>query len=183
MATAPDDFHANVTLNNRVSVDVQICYSGDVARTEQLLRPWRSVAKTHTDTIRRAAYGELLRMPTDGTPDSISFTAITGLYLPNLSDHLFETIVDQINSGPDQTMVAFGHYMHGAVCKVPADETAFELRQPNAVHLFVSASWQNVDSSNSYMTWIDQMGDLLRGATLTDESMLISSQLKARIRG
>ena len=68
MATAPDDFHANVTLNNRISVDVEICYSGEAARAEQLLRPWRSVAKTHTDTIRRAAYGELLRMPTDGTP-------------------------------------------------------------------------------------------------------------------
>jgi hypothetical protein len=70
--------------------------------------------------------------------------------------------VDQINSGPEQTTVAFGHYMHCAVCKVPADENAFELRQPSAVHLFVSASWQNVDSSNTYMTWIDQTGVLLR---------------------
>ena len=72
-------------------------------------------------------------MPTDGTPDSISFTAITGLYLPNLSDHLFETIVDQINSGPDETRVDFGHYMHGAVCKVPADETARALEVANSI--------------------------------------------------
>jgi hypothetical protein len=162
MATAPDDFNAELTLVTRVSVNVNICYCGDSAAAEKLFRPWRAVAQTQKDTIRRTAYGMLYRMPTNGTPKSISFSAITGVYLPSISERLFEIIVDRINSGPEQTTVAFGHYMHGAVCEVPTDETAFDLREPNAIHLFVSASWQNPDSSNAYMTWIDQTGDLLR---------------------
>lgn len=162
MATAPDDFNAEPTLVTGESVNVTICYCGDAARAEQLLRPWRAVAQTQKETIRRTAYGELFRMPTNAPSESASFLAVTGVYLPNLPDRLFETIVDHIRRGPKQAIVAFGHYMHGAVCEVPGDATAFELREPNAIHLFVAAEWQKAKSSHDYMTWIDQTGDLLR---------------------
>jgi FAD/FMN-containing dehydrogenase len=162
MATVPDDFNAEVTLVTRESVTVTICYWGDAASAERLLRPGRSVAQPQKETIKRSGYGELFQMPANGTRESISFSVAVGLYLPSLPDDLFETVVDHLSRGPQKTVVDFGHYMHGAVCKVPPDQTAFELREPNAVHLFVAASWQNAESSNSYMTWVDQTGDLLR---------------------
>lgn len=162
METAPDDFDAELALEKGVSVNVTICYFGDSRTAEQVLHPWRSIAQSQKETIKHIAYSELYRMPTNGTPQSMTFTADAGVYLPRLSDGLFETIVDQINHGPEQATVQFLHYMHGAVCEVPPDQTAFELRGPNAVHLDVTAYWRNPESSNSYMTWIDQTGDLLR---------------------
>jgi len=67
-----------------------------------------------------------------------------------------------MSQAPEGAAIGFGHYMHGAVCRVPADATAYELRAPGAVSMRVNARWQDAAASERNMEWADRTEALLR---------------------
>jgi FAD/FMN-containing dehydrogenase len=46
--------------------------------------------------------------------------------------------------------------MHGAVCRVSPESTAFSLRAAGAVHVWISAAWDSPSAGASYMFWADE---------------------------
>jgi len=61
MATAPDDFHANVTLNNRVSVAWRFVIAATLQGQSNYCAPgarWRRRTQTRSDARRMASYCE-----------------------------------------------------------------------------------------------------------------------------
>lgn len=51
--------------------------------------------------------------------------------------------------------MGFDHYMHGAVCRIAPEATAFELRSPGALHVWVVSGWTESSAAVRAMAWVD----------------------------
>jgi len=103
------------------------------------------------------AYGSAVALPS-------TFSSVGGVYIQQLSDYALEAILERLDDATEGSVIAISHYMHGAVCRVKPDATAFDLRRPGAVHLRVNASWQDPLAADTCMAWTDETTRLLQSA-------------------
>jgi hypothetical protein len=138
MAEAPDSFQAtlNLTRGER-GVFVSLCHAGEGAEGERLLRAFRTVAIPAKDTVRRQEFAELAGRSPVAAPD-VSFRCIATIYRNELSDEVIDMTLDRLSEAPLETVLGITHYMHGEVCRVTPDSTAFPLRKSGGF-TFVSA--------------------------------------------
>jgi FAD/FMN-containing dehydrogenase len=59
-------------------------------------------------------------------------------------------------------MIGLDHYMHGQVCRVKPDSTAFELRARDAMHIWVEAGGKDTANEASLSRWVGQTWTALR---------------------
>jgi FAD/FMN-containing dehydrogenase len=158
MASAPDELQALAYLpgvSDR-SLNVIVCYSGDPKRGEELIRPLRALAGAVRDTVQRRPYEETFAMPLyHETPPTV-FRAPKNCYLEQLSDAAIDAVLGQFAHAPQVgCTLGLDHYMHGAVCRVPRDSTAFELRVPGALHVWIAAGWDDPTLGNASIAWVN----------------------------
>jgi hypothetical protein len=81
---------------------------------------------------------------------SYAFEFMKGSYLETFSDETIDLIVECFTQGPRSCDVVFnfGHYMHGQVCRVVPEATAFGLRKARGVHLGFWAQWKEQAQAN-----------------------------------
>ena len=72
-------------------------------------------------------------MPPD-TPDA-SFRCVATVYRNELSHEVMDMALDRLSEAPVATVIGISHYMHGEVCRVTSDSTAFPLRQSGGIHI------------------------------------------------
>ena len=58
--------------------------------------------------------------------------------------------------------MGISHYMHGEVCRVKPEATAFSLREPGAVHIRIGLEWEDAAAADRLMDWADETWRLLR---------------------
>jgi hypothetical protein len=58
--------------------------------------------------------------------------------------------------------MGFDHYMHGAVCRTAPEATAFELRSPGALHVWVVSGWREASEAVRAMAWVDDTWNALQ---------------------
>ena len=165
MAEAPDEFQADLMVVARASVEATVFYAGDLAGGERLLQPWRAIATPRRDTAKVMAYTDLHTMPPASPSDASNrtmFKGVNGVYIQRLSDDVIDIILARLDQAPEGAAIGLAHYMHGAVCRVPPEDTAFELRAADAVHLNIRTTWQDPAAADSCMAWGDDTARLLR---------------------
>ncbi len=54
------------------------------------------------------------------------------------------------------------HYMHGKVCRVASDATAFSLRRPEGVHLVFWVQWKEAADAAASLDWLNKTHELLQ---------------------
>jgi FAD/FMN-containing dehydrogenase len=166
MAEAPDSLQADVNLTPKDrSMFVRLCHAGDTTEAERLLRPLRTVATPSKDTVERQDYTELAGMPPSHESNASAlpgFGFTKGVYLERMSDEAIDATLDRLAQAPDEARIGFGHYMHGEVCRVKPEATAFELRAPGAVHMRIGLTWEDTATADRLMTWADETWRLLR---------------------
>jgi FAD/FMN-containing dehydrogenase len=165
MATAPDELAALtylVVANDRW-LTLIVCYSGDVKRGETLLRPLRTIANPVRDTVQARPYVETFTMPPWGETIPTAYSSTKGCYLRELSDDVIDIALDRFarTSLPGSAM-GFDHYMHGAVCRTAPEATAFELRAPGALHVWVVSGWREASEAVRAMAWVDDTWNALQ---------------------
>jgi len=162
MAEAPDAFQAtiNLTPGDR-GVFVSLCHAGDTVEAERLLRSLRAVATPVKDTVMRQAFSDLAGRPPTGAPGA-SYRCVQGFYRDALSDEVMNITLDRLAHAPAETVLGLSHYMHGQVCRVPADATAFSLRHTGGIHIRVGLSWEDSAAAERLMSWADEAFGLLR---------------------
>jgi len=162
MAEAPDSFQAtlNLTRGDR-GVWVSLCHTGEMSEAERLLRSFRAAATPAKDTVRRQEFAELAGRPPTGTPD-VSFRCVAGIYREELSDAVIDITLDRLSQAPVSAVFGISHYMHGEVCRVAPDSTAFSLRQRGAIHIRIGLDWQDSVAAERLMPWVDEACGLLR---------------------
>lgn len=162
MAEAPDSFQAtlNLTTGER-GVFVSLCHAGEEAEAERLLRAFRTVATPAKDTVRRQEFAELAGIsPTDAR--DARFRCIASVYRNQLSDEVMDIILDRLSRAPVESVMGVSHYMHGEVCRVKPDSTAFPLRQAGGIHIRIRLDWKDSADAQHRMLWADEARRLLR---------------------
>jgi FAD/FMN-containing dehydrogenase len=165
MATAPDELAALTYLAfaNERWVTVIVCYSGDVKRGETLLRPFRTIANPVRNTVQARPYVETFTMPPWGETIPTAFSSTKGCYLQQLSDDVIDIALDRFGQAPlPGSAMGFDHYMHGAVCRIAAEATAFELRASGALHVWVVSGWKEASAAVRAMAWVDDTWNALQ---------------------
>jgi hypothetical protein len=162
MAEAPDSFQATLNLTpGERGVFVSLCHAGEGAEAERLLRAFRTVATPAKDTVRRQAFVELASRSPTGTPD-VGFRCIATTYRNELSDEVIDVTLDRLAEAPLETVLGISHYMHGEVCRVTPDSTAFPLRQSGGIHIRIGSDWNDSAAAQRLMAWADEACRLLR---------------------
>ncbi len=165
MAGAPDELQAFAYLTglrNR-SVNVGVCYSGDPKRGEELTRPLRALASPVRDTVQRRPYGETFTMPLFYENRPAAFSAAKKCYFEQLSDAAIDVVLGQIALAPQVgCKLGLDHYMHGAVCRVARDSTAFELRAPGALHVWIASGWDDPMLASTSIAWVNSAWEALK---------------------
>lgn len=169
MAEAPDSFQATLDLSPRGSfVSVRLCHAGDAAETYRLLQPFRNIALPISDTVKSQHFAELAGMPparTSHEAPSAGFKYVQTVYREQLSDEVIDQILDRVGQAPAQAFIAVSHYMHGQVCRVKPEETAFSLRKAGAVHIRINVAWEDRGAGERLMTWTDEVWRALRASS------------------
>jgi FAD binding domain/Berberine and berberine like len=154
MAMAPDELQATCFLT-RDKCWVEFVYFGDLDGGEHLLDNFRKFLKPEQDSVKRRPFSELYRMNVGGPSIPFKFTSGKGTYIEQMTDEVIELVLERLAQTPRPGTVffLFSHYMHGQVCRVKPDATAFELRKPGAVHLAFGVTWQDPVDTTPILTW------------------------------
>jgi FAD/FMN-containing dehydrogenase len=165
MATAPDELQAEcyVATHNGGGVAVEFVYAGNLDEGERLLETFRKSQTPAEDSVKRRSFADIYKMDVeDGMP--CPFESEKRSYIEALSDEVIDLILDCFAQSPPScdTVFNFAHYMHGQVCRVAPDATAFELRRAAAVHLGFWVQWKDQAKTSACMAWSDKTFDRLQ---------------------
>jgi FAD/FMN-containing dehydrogenase len=157
MATAPDELQA-VALVRREDgepvVHMTVVWSGNPNVADLMLLPLRSIVSPVEDTIERRPFADTFGMAAGAPP---AFSAVKGSYLPRLSDESIEAVLEHFAQAPGTVpAIGFDHYTHGAVCRVAPESTAFELRAPDGLHVWIIAGWDEPSSAQHSIGWMNE---------------------------
>ena len=160
MAAAPDELQAYPWFgwlpDGDRCVEVVVCYAGDGKHARAVFEPLRAVAVPVIDTVRPRSYAETLAIGVN-SPDAppSGYSAVKGTYLEHLSDEAIDIVLDHMARAPASGLVGLDHYMHGAVCRVAPDATAFSLRAAGALFLWIGTGWDEPSFEASSTGWMD----------------------------
>ena len=162
MSNAPDELQADCYLTSE-KCWVEFVYFGDLDSGESLLNQFRKFARPEKDSLKRRLFSEVYAMEPGGDLSTDLYVSNKGSYIERLSDEVIDFVVEGVSNPPRSCKVFFdfSHYMHGEVCRVAPDATAFELRQPGAAHLTYWVTWKESANAVACMTWHNKIFERL----------------------
>ena len=165
MAEAPDSFQATLNLTpGERGVFVNLCHAGEGGEAERLLQRFRTAGTPSRDTVQRQEFAQLAsRVPAGAA--NVSFRYVATVYRDQLSDHVVNAILDRLSAAPREAVIGISHYMHGQVCRVAPDATAFPLRQSGGVHVRIGMDWNDAAKAPALIRWADEARRLLQPST------------------
>jgi FAD/FMN-containing dehydrogenase len=154
MSTAPDELQADCYLTSDMCW-VEFVYYGDLDEGERLLDIFRKFIKPERDSVKRRPFSEVYNMNAGDPFIPPKFNSSKGTYIEQMSEGVIELVLDRLAQAPRSAAVYFdfSHYMHGEVCRVLPDATAFELRRPGAAHLAFWLTWQDAVHTTACIAW------------------------------
>jgi hypothetical protein len=176
MAGAPDELDALIEIGSNVlqyapdaqapTVVINLCCAGDLATAKKTLQPLRAFGKPALDTIRPMPYLQVQGMG-DVTPLlKHAPPRYTGYHQSDFLTQINETVIDTIitycETPPSNAWsIALDHFMHGAVCRVPEREAAFNLRT-KGVSFRTTAFQRGEGPPARAMTWVRGLNRALK---------------------
>jgi FAD/FMN-containing dehydrogenase len=166
MATVSDELQADCYLNTggRGNFTVQFVYSGNLNDGQQLLDAFRKFDTPDQDSVKRRAYSEVYNLNANEGNIPCPFRSVKGSYIDQLSDEVIDLILERFAKPPPscELFFEFSHYMHGEVCRVAPDATAFDLRKAGAVHVVFWVQWKDPANAAACISWQNKTYDLLQ---------------------
>ena len=92
------------------------------------------------------------------------FSSLKGTYIESLSDDAINLVIECSAQPPSSCGVVVGldHYVHGQVCRVAPDATAFGLRKAGAIHMTFWVVWKEKAQASACMAWSKSMLEQFR---------------------
>ena len=166
MHGAPDGFQATLNLTpGERGIFLSLCHAGAEEEAERILRTLRSIASPTKEVVQRQPFATLAEKAAATNPGNTpppAFRAIQTVYRDRVTDEIIDIIVDQLAHASPDTIMGLSHYMHGEVCRVEPDATAFPHRQAHSVHLRVAYNWNDPQANEKRLAWGDEWLRLLR---------------------
>jgi hypothetical protein len=92
------------------------------------------------------------------------FQSFKGSYIEHLSDEVIDLILTRFGQALPSCRLSFNlsHYMHGEVCRVAPDTTAFDLRKEGAIDILFKIGWDDPKKASSCMSWLNKTFEVLQ---------------------
>ncbi len=162
LAGAPDSFQASLNLTRgERGVFISLCHAGEESEADRLLRALRRVANPAKESIRRLPFSDLAGRAPVAARDA-GFRCIATVYRNELSNEVIDLTLDRLSAAPPEAVLGITHYMHGELCRVSPDSTAFPLRTSGGVHIRFGLDWNDPVAAQSLMNWAEDARGLLR---------------------
>ncbi len=166
MYSAPDAFQATLNLTpGERGLFFSFCHAGSEAEAGQMLQSIRSIAKPTKEAVRRQSFAQLAEKAaatTSGKGPAPAFREVQTVRRDRITDEVIEVIVDQLAQATPDVVMGLSHYMHGKVCRISPEATAFPHRQAHSVYLRMAHNWSDPQSSEQRFAWSEQWRELLR---------------------
>jgi FAD/FMN-containing dehydrogenase len=168
MAKAPDDLVVEVMTSapSRPVIFATFCFTGDPARADAVLAPWRKFGPPLVDGTGVKPFTEFSRAVPDvaklmqGPPPDPAFRGMRpdiywmGTSLDALGSEAIRILVEHTKNAPAGWSISLGHYLHGAICNV-ADSATPMLRPKNSMTYHFDSYWFDRKQAPDYMNWVD----------------------------
>jgi FAD/FMN-containing dehydrogenase len=183
--TVPDElalFAGFMPFPGTQTFDIAACYCGDRSSAEKVLAPLRSFARPLEDSIAPIRYLDLQSFATDVPADPQLASYRKAGLLPELSDPVIEVILANMTGRPSAACGLSLFYLHGAMCRVPAEAMAFGFRRPG-YEFWPHSYWLEPGQAKASTAWVDKFFSDLEpfstGAVYVDE---LGDEGEARVR-
>jgi FAD/FMN-containing dehydrogenase len=164
MATAPDELTSVVSLGldpvGEPAVTILVCWSGESAEGERVLRPLRSFGAPLDDSIGVLPYLDWQRAPDAGYPRGSLHYWKSG-YLRHLTDAALDALLAVVPTTPTPATGIGLQGLRGAAARVPVDATAFPHRAEQ-YDLLILAQWTDPARTDEHVGWARAAFDALR---------------------
>ena len=178
MHDAPDGFQATLNLTSgERGLFLGLCHSGPESEAESLLKQFRSLAPVTKEAVSRQPYATLAEKAAATNPGngpSPAFRAIQTVYRDRISDDVIDRYLDQLAQATPDVVFGLSHYMHGQVCRVAPEATAFPHRQAHSIHLRAAYNWNDPQANEKRFAWGEEWLRQLRPAS--DERLYANYQ-------
>ncbi len=178
MHDAPDGFQATLNLTNgERGLFLGLCHSGPGSEAESLLKQFRSLAPPTKEAVSRQPYATLAEKAAATNPGNApapAFRAIQTVCRDRISDDVIDIYVDQLAQATPDVVFGLSHYMHGQVCRIAPDATAFPHRQAHSIHLRAAYNWNDPQDTEKRFDWGEEWLRQLRPAS--DERLYANYQ-------
>lgn len=175
---APDGFQATLNLTSgERGIFLSFCHSGPESEGEAILQSFRSLAPPTKEIATRQPYAVLAEKAAATNPGSGASPksrAIQTVYRERISDEVIDVYVDQLAQATPDVVFGLSHYMHGQVCRVAPEATAFPHRQAHSIHLRAAYHWTDPGENEKRFAWGEEWLRQLRPAT--DERLYANYQ-------
>lgn len=166
---APDGFQATLNLtNSERGIFLSFCHSGPESEGEAILQSFRSLAPPTKEIAKRQPYAVLAEKAAATNPGSgaaPAYRAIQTVYRDRISDDLIDVYVEQLATATSDVVFGLSHYMHGQVCRVAPEATAFPHRKAHSIHLRAASNWTDPRDHEKRFAWGEEWLRQLRPAT------------------
>ncbi|WP_197277086.1 FAD-binding oxidoreductase [Sphingomonas profundi] len=159
LARSPDALEIGVlfTLGKTPMAIVRLCWSGELAAGEKALAPLRAFAPAVIDTVKAQGFAAFA-----GAAPRFDTMFLRGGEFAGLSEPVIETFAGIVAAGgPQDCMIGVLHYIHGALCRAPAEATPFLRAEGNILYNIV-APWQGREAVPDKMAWAISASEALR---------------------
>ena len=153
---APDEMQVDGGLGGSIgkdpSVFISVVWSGDPARTEQLMAPIRKAGNPVMDKVQPIDYVALQRSGDYDDPRAFSGYMKSG-FTGTLTPELVDDLVDHFEHRPDRATRVIFQQSGGAIGRVAPDATAFAHRESK--HNMLSfVSWKYGEDGSDHVRYI-----------------------------
>jgi FAD/FMN-containing dehydrogenase len=160
-------------------VGIVLCYCGDPAKGERIIRPLRQFGAPLMDTIRPMSYLDTISMFDATVPEGRKYYTKQAV-VNELSDAVIDTIVvNAVRTTPFSSITL--EHLHGAAVRVPTSAAAFPIREECFLVLH-TAAWED-GTGDRHIAWANQAAAALQPFARPEAYVnFLSDEGEARVR-
>ena len=138
---------------------IVLCYTGDLAEGERILKPIKAFGPPAVDLIGPMPYPALQAMLDAGAPAGMQ-NYWKAAYLPAVSDAAIDVLVEHSSRMRSPLSQVHLHQMGGAVARVPKEATAFVHRDA-AYAMNIVGIWPDPAENEMHTRWAREFADAM----------------------
>jgi hypothetical protein len=164
MTTAPDELTAYAGVismpDGTPAVGLLVCYCGDTADGERVLKPLRTFGSPVVDAIQPMPFPIMQNLAGELSPDN-SHNYMRSTFLKELSDEVIDLLVEHGNRAQSPLSRIVIQFFGGAVGRVGHADTAFAQRQAE-YYVGIETQWTDLAESENHIRWTRTLSDALK---------------------
>ncbi|MBT8300461.1 MAG: FAD-binding oxidoreductase [Maribacter sp.] len=127
-------------------------YFGSAEEGQKVLQPFREVAQPFLDLSNIYPYGAVQQMFDPFLEKGVLNSYWKSLYVDDLSESLQKLILDRANQSPAPQSLISIRNLHGAIGKVPTEDTAFGDRSARFL-VSIDTMWEDASQNDHNIQW------------------------------